>query len=82
MPGWPVGFGDDEKAEQLLKQALAINPTGIDPNFFYGDFLLDQGRKAEAKSYLEKALSAPPRPGRELADQGRRIEIRDRLDKL
>lgn len=82
VPGWPVGFGDDEKAEQLLKQALAINPTGIDPNFFYGDFLLDQGRKAEAKSYLEKALSAPPRPGRELADQGRRIEIRDRLDKL
>ncbi|HEA3085316.1 TPA: hypothetical protein RVR55_001913 [Aeromonas dhakensis] len=82
VPGWPVGFGDDEKAEQLLKQALAINPTGIDPNFFYGDFLLDQGRKAEAKGYLEKALSAPPRPGRELADQGRRIEIRDRLDKL
>ncbi|WP_324006005.1 tetratricopeptide repeat protein [Aeromonas hydrophila] len=82
VPGWPVGFGDDEKAEQLLKQALAINPAGIDPNFFYGDFLLDQGRKAEAKSYLEKALSAPPRPGRELADQGRRIEIRDRLDKL
>ncbi len=82
VPGWPVGFGDDEKAEQLLKQALAINPTGIDPNFFYGDFLLDQGRKAEAKGYLEKALNAPPRPGRELADQGRRIEIRDRLDKL
>ncbi len=77
-----MGFGDDEKAEQLLKQALAINPTGIDPNFFYGDFLLDQGRKAEAKGYLEKALAAPPRPGRELADQGRRIEIRDRLDKL
>ena len=45
VPGWPVGFGDDEKAEQLLKQALAINPTGIDPNFFYGDFLLDQGTR-------------------------------------
>ena len=35
VPGWPVGFGDDEKAEQLLKQALAINPDGIDPNFFW-----------------------------------------------
>ncbi|ATL98934.1 hypothetical protein CK910_10920 [Aeromonas sp. CA23] len=82
VPGWPVGFGDDEKAEQLLKQALLINPTGIDPNFFYGDFLLDQGRKDEAKTYLDKALAAPDRPGRELADQGRRIEIRDRLAKL
>ena len=82
MPGWPVGFGDDEKAEQLLKQALAINPDGIDPNFFYGDFLLDQGRKAEAKTYLDKALAAPARPGREVADEGRRMEIRDRLAKL
>lgn len=82
VPGWPVGFGDDEKAEELLKQALALNPAGIDPNFFYGDFLLDQGRKAEAKTYLDKALAAPDRPGRELADQGRRLEIRDRLAKL
>lgn len=82
VPGWPVGFGDDEKAEQLLKQALAINPTGIDPNFFYGDYLLDQGRKAEAKTYLDRALAAPDRPGREVADQGRRTEIRERLAKL
>ncbi len=82
VPGWPVGFGDDEKAEQLLKQALAINPTGIDPNFFYGDFLLDQGYKAQAKVYLDKALAAPARPGRELADEGRRQEIRERLAKL
>ncbi|MNY67214.1 Tetratricopeptide repeat protein [compost metagenome] len=82
MPGWPVGFGDDEKAEQLLKQALAINPNGIDPNYFYGDFLLDQGRKDEARAYLDKALAAPSRPGREVADEGRRGEIRERLAKL
>lgn len=80
-----MGFGDDEKAEKLLKQALAINPTGIDPNFFYGDFLLDQGDKAQAKVYLDKALAAlaaPARPGREVADEGRRMEIRERLAKL
>ncbi|MGL5293044.1 MAG: tetratricopeptide repeat protein [Aeromonas sp.] len=82
VPGWPVAFGDDKKAEQLLKQALVINPTGIDPNFFYGDFLLDQDRKAEAKTYFEKALAAPPRAGRKLADDGRRKEIRERLAKL
>ncbi len=77
-----MGFGDDEKAEKLLKHALAINPTGIDPNFFYGDFLLDQGDKAQAKVYLDKALAAPARPGREVADEGRRMEIRERLAKL
>ncbi|UBO73252.1 tetratricopeptide repeat protein [Aeromonas rivuli] len=82
VPGWPVGFGDDEKAEQLLKQALALNPDGIDPNFFYGDFLIDQGRKAEARPYLEHALKAPDRPGRALADQGRRAEAKGLLAKL
>jgi tetratricopeptide (TPR) repeat protein len=60
VPGWPVGFGDDDKAEQLLKQALAINPTGIDPNFFYGDFLLDQGDKAAGE---DLSGQGPGRPG-------------------
>lgn len=82
VPGWPVGFGNDDKAGELLRQALTINPDGIDPNFFYGDFMLDQGHKAEARRYLEKALQAPPRPGRELADAGRRKEIEARLGKL
>lgn len=82
VPGWPVGFGDKELAEKNLKQALAINPNGIDPNFFYGDFLLEQGRKDEARQYLSKALAAPARAGRELADRGRRKEIEERLAKL
>ena len=82
VPGWPVGFGDKALAEKNLKQALAINPNGIDPNFFYGDFLLEQGRKDEARQYLSKALAAPARAGRELADRGRRKEIEERLAKL
>lgn len=75
VPGWPIGFGDDEKAEALLKKALALNPDGIDPNYFYGDFLQRQGRSAEALTALEKAMHAPARPGREDADVGRRQEI-------
>ena len=75
VPGWPIGFGDDDKAEALLKKALAINPDGIDPNYFYGDFLQRQGRSAEALSVLKKALHAPPRPDRQDADAGRRHEI-------
>ena len=75
VPGWPIGFGDDDKAEALLKQALAINPDGIDPNYFYGDFLYRAKRYEEAKQALNKALQAPPRPNRASADQGRREEI-------
>lgn len=76
VPGWPIGFGDDDKAEAMLKQALALNPKGIDPNYFYGDYLLRQKRYAEARAALETALQAPDRPGRELADKGRREEAR------
>ena len=79
VPGWPIGFGDDEKAESNLKQALAINPDGIDPNYFYGDFMLEQGNYTEAVRYLEKADAAPPRPDRPLANLGRKREISTKL---
>lgn len=82
VPGWPVGFGDDEKAQTYLLKALELNPDGIDPNWFYGDFLAEQGRAAEAREFLERALAAPDRPGRSIADDGRRAEIRARLEEL
>lgn len=82
VPGWPISFGDDDKAESHLQAALKINPAGIDPNYFYGDFLLQNDRAAEARTYLERALKAPPRPGRDLADAGRRQEIKADLAKL
>jgi tetratricopeptide (TPR) repeat protein len=80
VPGWPVGFGDDKKAQELLRKALAINPDGIDPNFFYGEYLFEQGKAKEATAYLERALRAPPRPGRDIADAGRREEARKLLE--
>ncbi len=75
VPGFPVGFGDDEKAGKLLQQALKLNPNGIDPNYFYAEYLFEQGRYPEALQYLDKAGKAAPRPGREVADKGRRGEI-------
>jgi tetratricopeptide (TPR) repeat protein len=75
VPGWPLGFGDADKAEQLLKQALQLNPNGIDSLYFWGDHLYRQKRYGEARDALQKALQAAPRPGRESADAGRRKEI-------
>lgn len=82
VPGWPIGFGDDEQAEKLLKQALQLNPNGIDPNYFYGDFLFRQKRYSEAKLALEKAQAATARPGRDVADRGRQAEIAALLAKV
>jgi tetratricopeptide (TPR) repeat protein len=81
VPGWPIGFGDTEKAEKLLKQALAINPNGIDPNYFYGEFLLEEDRYSESVAVLSHALEAAPRPDRPIADAGRKAEIHDALER-
>ena len=82
VPGWPIGFGDKDKARELLQKALAQNPRGIDPNFFYGEYLVETKHADEAVPYLEKALQAPPRPNRQIADAGRREEARALLDKV
>ncbi|OCC25561.1 hypothetical protein MB02_02710 [Croceicoccus estronivorus] len=81
VPGSPIGFGDKDKARRLLKEALALDPNGLDANYFYGDFLLDQGDKAAARSYLQKALKAPHDPSRPAWDAGRRREVQQLLAK-
>jgi len=75
VPGWPVGFGNDKKALQFLQKALEINPNGIDPNYFYADYLRDKKDYANAEEYLLKAMAAEPRAERPVADAGRRQEI-------
>ena len=82
VPGWPIGFGDDKKAAEMLGKGLAINPDGIDPNYFYGEFMLRKGDLDSAEKHLRKALQAAPRAGRKLADEGRRKEIAQLLDKI
>ena len=82
VPGWPIGFGDKAKAKELLEKALSINPKGIDPNFFYAEYLVETKQPEQAMAFLERALSAPGRPGRQIADAGRRDEARLLLSKI
>lgn len=60
VPGWPIGFGSDKKARKLLTKALAINPHGIDPNYFYGEYLYDEGEYDAALEHLMIAQQARP----------------------
>lgn len=82
VPGWPVGFGDEEKGVELLKKGLELSPGGIDANYFYAEYLFKQKQDEDATRYLNRAMSAPARPGRELADQGRRSEIEQILQQI
>jgi len=68
VPGWPVSFGDNQLAEQMLRASLAVNPDGIDANYYYGDFLLQQDRVREAEHYFLKASQTPVRRQQLLSD--------------
>lgn len=81
VPGWPVGFGNREKAQQYLQNALVLDPEGLDANYFYGDFLIAQGEYAKAKLYLARALKAPVNPHRPVWDSGRRADVRELIAK-
>lgn len=75
VPGGLIGFGDKALARDYLEKALAVNPTGIDPNYFYGELMFEEKQYEAARDALLKAMQAPPRPARPLADQGRKKEI-------
>lgn len=81
-PGWPLSFGDKNKAEKLLKQALEINPAGIDTNYFYADLLINNERLESAAHYLKLALKAPVRPNQMLADTMLQQQALSALNKI
>lgn len=82
VPGWPIGFGDDDKAADFLQKALALNPDGMDPNYFMGELMYEQGQYGQSLQHLQKALAAPARPDRLVADAGRRAEINTLVTKV
>ncbi len=82
VPEWPIGFGDLDLAKKYLDKAIALNPDDIDANLYYGDFLKKKKKYKQAEVFYRKALSAPARPNREVADEGRRNESKERLEKI
>jgi tetratricopeptide (TPR) repeat protein len=82
VPPWPIAYGDNETAREMLLKGLNINPDSIDANYFYGEFLYKRGEINKATEVLKKGLLAAPREGREVADEGRKKEINDLLKKI
>ncbi len=71
-------FGCKKKAREYLQQALETDPTGIEPNRWYAELLFKEKDYAAALKYATAAVNAPPRPGRNKADQ----DLRAQADKL
>ena len=76
VPKWPISFGDDDAAQQMLETALKINPDGIDSNYFYGEFLLLHNKPGDAAIYFERASAAPARSEQLYADNRLKAEAR------
>lgn len=82
VPSWPVGFGDKAKARQLLEEAVRNAPKGLDANYFYGDFLMEQHEYPEAEKVFRYALTLPPHPDRPIWDKSRRLVMQEDLAKM
>jgi tetratricopeptide (TPR) repeat protein len=70
VPGYPVGFGNKEKAERYLLKALDISPERLDANFYYGEFLLRNRQFQAAIEVFEKVLALPSREITQVVDEG------------
>jgi tetratricopeptide (TPR) repeat protein len=69
VPGFPVGWGDNEKARHYLQEAIRNAPNGRDAHYFYADFLYEQGNYREAENILKKGLALPHHPERPVWDK-------------
>lgn len=81
-PGFPIAFGNNAKARQLLEQGVRIAPAGLDALYFYGDFLYGQGDLRQAAAVLSQVVKAPPHPSRPLWDYNRREVSKELLAKI
>lgn len=82
VPGFPIGFGDKTKARELLEEAVKYAPSGLDANYFYGDFLYNQHEYPAAEQVFKHALSLPPHPDRPIWDKSRRLVMQEDLNKI
>jgi len=82
VPGWPLGFGDDDRAEALLAEAARLNPDNANAQFFHGEFLAGHGRPERAREAFERARAIPVRPDTLVADRGLQSRVLQALQRL
>ena len=66
VPGFPIAFGDKEKAGALLQEAVRNAPNGRDAHYFYADYLYRQGKYRKAEQVLLRGMKLPDHPERPL----------------
>lgn len=62
LPGWPISFGDNDKALEILRKVLTINPRNRYNYLFLSEVLWSEGFKEEAKNILKQGMALPLDP--------------------
>jgi tetratricopeptide (TPR) repeat protein len=82
VPGFPVGWGDTNKARHYLEEAVKNAPNGRDAHYFYADFLYEQGEYKQAEEVVKTALALPHHPERPIWDKYFPKVIESLLEKI
>jgi tetratricopeptide (TPR) repeat protein len=85
-PRWPYFLGrgqrgrDRDKAEQYLRQAVALGGNILSPNFLLAELLLDEGRIDEAEPLLKQIVVGEPGNPRAIFAMARIAVSREKPD--
>jgi tetratricopeptide (TPR) repeat protein len=74
-----TGWASNKEALKQLKAAVEKGPGSPMNWWFYGEVLLDEGKKADAKAAFEKGLALEPRPDKFTEDADTRLNIQKLL---
>jgi tetratricopeptide (TPR) repeat protein len=81
VPGWPISFGDKNKAEEYFRKSISVPGNHIDALYFHALLLMDKKDYESALIHLNKALNSPNR-NRPLADEMRKKEIAKKIEEV
>lgn len=83
-PSWPLAFGDDKKAKELLDRGVELSPEGMNINYFNAEYYFNKKEFKKAAKFIKKAEEATPPypPETSLAVSNRQREIRELAEKI
>jgi len=82
VPGFPLAWGDKEKARRYLEEAVKNAPNGRDAHYFYADFLYEQRDYKRAEEMIRMGMALPKHPERPVWDQYFPMVMETLLDRI
>lgn len=79
LPGWPLSFGDNNRALEYMTAAVELAPDNTTYRLGLAELLLDMRRRDEAIALLEAILEMPLTPGEPVESAEDKIRAQELL---